>query len=283
MIRWLLGAASATVLVLTRGEPAPLGSRHEGELRPLLLRGAVSSTLSKAHLPLLIDLYWLRVLNGISEPETEERNQNLAAYGEFLTDLDPRFFHAYYYLGMLTPYSRGNDQYSNGELAIRLIRKGIARFPDDYRLRTVLAFLLTYIRHDPRAAVLEFAQIAKLPNAPGAAISSATALFVEQGRFDEAIELIESAMNREGQGGLGMLSDRKKQLEIERLLRTLDGAIKRAEQKLGHVPESLDEVIAANEWPADLRNDPQGGELSVRAGRGRSSWLVGRLEGIPKW
>jgi tetratricopeptide (TPR) repeat protein len=283
VIRLLLGAASAAALVMTRVEPAPLGSRHEGELRPLLLRGSVASTISKAHLPLLIDLYWLRVLIGISEPETAERNQNLAAYGEFLTDLDPRFFHAYYYLGMLTPYSLGNDQYSNGELAIKLIKKGIARFPEDYRLRTVLAFLLTYIRHDSRAAVLEFSEIAKLPNAPGAAISSATALFVEEGRFDDALELIENAMKREGQGGLRMLSDRKKQLEIEKLLRQLDEAIVRAERKLGRTPETLEDVIAAQEWPAELTKDPHGGELTVKAGRGRSSWLVGRLEGIPKW
>ena len=278
-----LGAVSVAVLVLVRSEPYPLESRHEGELRPLLLRGSVASTVSKAHLPLLIDLYWLRVLIGIAEPETQQRNKNLAAYGEFLTDLDPRFFHAYYYVGLVTPYSLGRDRYQNGDLALKLVRKGIKQFPRDYRLRMLNAFLLTYIEHDSRGAVNEFVEISQLPNAPAAAISSATAMFVEEGRFDEAVAMISRAMEEGGHGSMRLLSDRKKQLEIERMLRELDAAITVAAAKLGRTPQTLDEVIAAGAWPADARTDPQGGELSVEAGRGRSSWLVGRLKGIPEW
>ncbi|MBL8933212.1 MAG: hypothetical protein JNM69_01585 [Archangium sp.] len=248
-----------------------------------MLRGSIASTISKAHLPLLIDLYWLRTLIGISEPESEQRNKNLAAYGEFLTDLDPRFFHAYYFLALSTPYSLGRDRYLNGDLALKLVRKGIAQFPKDFRLRTLHAFLLTYVAHDSRAAVQEFVEISKLPNAPAAAISSATAMFVEEGRFDDAIAMISEAMDEGGHGSLTLLSDRKKQLEIERVLRELDAAIARVAARSGRTPESLEEVIAAGEWPADQTHDPHGGELTVEAGRGRSSWLVGRLEGIPKW
>jgi hypothetical protein len=283
LIRLVVGAVSICTLVLVRAPPADLEGRHEGELRPLLVRQSLASTVSKPHLPLLIDLYFLRCLIGISEPETEQRNKSLAAYGEFLTDLDPRFFHAYYYLALSTPYSLGRDQYLNGDLALRLVRKGIAQFPKDYRLRTLHAFLLTYVLHDSRAAVQEFVEISKLPNAPAGAISSATAMFVEEGRFDEAIGMLSQAMEEGGHGSLQLLSDRKKQLEIERLLRELDAAIQRTKQKLGRTPESLDEVVGAGEWPADQTHDPHGGELSVVDGRGRSSWLVGRVKGIPKW
>jgi len=73
----------------------------------------------------LIDLYFLRTLIGISEPESVLRNKNLYAYGEFLTDLDPRFFHAYYFLALATPYLVGRDRYVNGDLALKLVRKGI--------------------------------------------------------------------------------------------------------------------------------------------------------------
>lgn len=283
MTRLGLGAVSVAVLILVRAAPYPLEARHEGELRPLLLRGSVASTVSKAHLPLLIDLYWLRTLIGISEPESEQRNKNLAAYGDFLTDLDPRFFHAYYFLALSTPYSLGRDRYLNGDLALKLVRKGIKQFPADHRLRMLHAFLLTYIEHDSRAAVNEFIEISQFPNAPAAAISSATAMYVEEGRFDEALAMISQAMDEGGHGSMQLLSDRKKQLEIERVLRELDAAITAAAAKLGHTPESLDEVIAAGEWPAEARTDPQGGELSVEAGRGRSSWLVGRIKGIPEW
>lgn len=248
-----------------------------------MLRGSLASTVSKAHLPLLLDLYWLRTLIGISEPESVARNRNLYTYGEFLTDLDPRFFHAYYFLGLSTPFALGNDRYANGDLALKLVRKGIAHFPADYRLRMMHAFLLTYVEHDSRGAVEEFMVISKFPNAPGAAIASATAMFVEEDRFDEAIAMISEAMEREGQGGLGLLADRKNQLEIEKQLRELDAAIQRAGAKLGHTPQSLDEVIGVGEWPAEVTHDVHGGELSVEAGRGRSSWLLGRLEGIPKW
>lgn len=281
-MRWLVAAVSVLTLVLTRATPYPLELRHESELRPLLLRGWLASSISKPHLPLLIDLYWLRVLNGMAEPESAERNRNLAAYGEFLTELDPRFFHAYYYIGLMIPFSLGKDTFVNGELALKLVRKGIQQFPKDFRLRMVHAFLLTYVEHDSRAAVLEFVEIAKLPNAPAAAIASATAMFVEEGRFDEAMGMISEAMNEGGHGSLQLLSDRKKQLEIEQVLRNLDAAIERTTAKLGHVPETLEEVIAAGEWPAEQTQDPQGGDLTVKAGRGHSSWLVGRIKGIPK-
>lgn len=282
-LSWLLGAVSVLVLVLTRAAPYPLEARHEGELRPLLLRGSVASSVSKAHLPLLLDLYWLRALIGMAEPETEQRNKNLYAYGDFLTDLDPRFFHAYYFTALITPYSLGGDKFVNGDLALKMVRKALTQFPDDQRLHMQHAFLLTYIEHDSKAAVEVFLKMAKLPNAPAAAIASATALFVEQNDFEAAIGLVSEAMGEGGHGSTTLLSDRKKQLEIERQLRRLDAAIKAAAVKLGRTPDSLEEVIAAGEWSADETHDQEGGELSVEAGRGRSSWLVGRMEGIRKW
>ncbi|MBL8920927.1 MAG: hypothetical protein JNJ54_18840 [Myxococcaceae bacterium] len=281
--RWIPGVAAVLTLVLVRAEPYPFETRHWGEIRPLLLREGLARSLAKPVRPLLIDLYWLRALNGMGEAETAERNQNLAQYGFFLTELDPRFFHAYYYLALVTPYSLGGDRYLNGELALALVRKGLAQFPTDIRLRTLHAFLLTYIEHDTRAAVMEFVEISKQPNAPAAAISAATALFVDEGRFDEAIEMISQAMGEESRGGLQLLSDRKKQLEIEKLLRTLDAAIERTRQKTGRMPQTLEAVVEAGEWPAELTHDPHGGELAVKDGRGYSSWLVGRMEGITRW
>jgi hypothetical protein len=179
-------------------------------------------------------------------------------------------------------YSLGRDQYLNGDLALKLVRKGIKQFPTDYRLRMLSAFLLTYVEHNNRAAINEFVEISKFPNAPAAAIAAATALLVENGDFDAAIASVSTAMAEGGHGSMALLSDRKKQLEIERLLRELDAAIVTTSKKLGRTPESLEEVIAAGEWPADQTHDQQGGALRVEAGRGRSSWLVGRLKGIPE-
>jgi hypothetical protein len=279
----VLGAVAVVVLVLTRAEPYPLEARHLGELKPMLLRGGLATTVTRPLRPLLIDVYWLRCLVAMGEAESEARNRNLASYGFFLTELDPRFFHAYYMLGLSTPYSLGRDQYANGDLALKLVRRGLEHFPNDIRLRTLHAFLLHYIVHDARAAVMEFVTISKLPGAPAAAISSATALLVEEGRVDEAIEAIQVAMDEGGRGSMQLLSDRKKQLEIEKLLRELDAAILRAARKLSHTPTSLEDVVSAGEWPAVVTHDMHGGELSVEAGRGRSSWLVGRMEGIPRW
>jgi hypothetical protein len=271
------------VLVLTRTTPYPMESRHIGELRPLLLRGGLATSVTRPLRPLLIDLYWLRCLIGMGEPESEARNRNLASYGFFLTDLDPRFFHAYYFFGLATPYSLGQDRYANGDLALELVRRGIKQFPEDVRLRMLHAFLLHYVIHDGRAAVMEFVTMAKLPGAPAAALSSATALMVEEGRLDDAIEAMQNAMDEGGRGSMQLLSDRKKQLEIEKLLRELDRAIERSTVKLGHTPTSLAEVVAAGEWSPLVTHDMHGGELRVESGRGRSSWLVGRLEGIPQW
>lgn len=261
---------------------APPGStRRAGDLRPLLLRTSVASTVSKAHLPLLVDLYWLRVLIGIGEAETSERNVRLAEYGEFLTDLDPRFFHAYYFVSLVVPYATGPDEYRHGDLALKLVRKGIKQFPDDMRLRMLLAFLLTYIEHDLRAAVKEFVEMSKHPDAPPIAIASASALMADEGRMDEAIQLVTTALQHTPT--MKVLDDRRRQLVIEQMLRRLDAAIDRIEARTGHRPQTLDEVIAQGEWPADQRKDPEGGDLELKDGRAHSTWMVGRLKGIPEW
>jgi tetratricopeptide (TPR) repeat protein len=250
-------------------------------MRPLLLRPSVASTLAKAHLPLLLDLVWIRVLIGGDGPPSVEDNARLAEYGEFLTELDPRFFHAYYYISLLLPVATAPDEYANGELAIRLVRKGLKQFPNDIRLRMHLAFLLTYVERDLKGAVQQFVEISKLENAPPVAIASATAQLIEEGRFDEAYRLLDEGIERNPT--TKVLRDRRKQLRIEQELRELDAALDRAEQKTGRRPQRLDELIAAGEWPAERRRDVEGGELEVRDGKGYSSWLVGRLRGLPEW
>lgn len=260
---------------------APPGKARAGDLRPLLLRTTVASTVSKAHLPLLVDLYWLRVLIGIGEAESSERNERLAEYGEFLTDLDPRFFHAYYFVSLVVPYAVGPDKYEHGDLALKLVRKGLKQFPNDMRLRMELAFLLTYIEHDLRGAVAQFVEMSKHPDAPPIAIASATALMADEGRMDEAIQLVTRAL--ENNPSIKLLDDRRKQLIIEQVLRRMDQALDAAEARTGRRPTSLDELIAVGGWPADERHDPEGGDLEIKDGRAHSTWLVGRLKGIPEW
>lgn len=246
-----------------------------------MLRSNFARTAAKSVLPLLIDLYWFRVLNAISEPEVPSKGKLLAEYGEFLTDLDPRFFHAYYYLSLAIPYPLGHNQYDNGPAAEALVRKGIANLPEDYRLRIVLVFNLLNVKKDKAAALEEFRRFIKVKSAPALAPLSATVLMAEAGQIDEAQSVIDEAMKTLSPEFHKQLEERRRQLSIERELQQLDAAIDACASR-GPAPETLEAVISCGTWPSVRTTDQFGGEFSVGPdGRAASTSLLRRLR-VPK-
>ena len=132
MLKHLVVAVLAVVLVASQSRP-PVVVRRESDLRPLLLRAGVVSLLAKSQRPLLIDLLWLRALNSIGDPDSERKNRALYDYAVFLTELDPRLYHAYLYIGLNVTARRGRE-WVNADLADDLYGRGLKQFPTDLKL-----------------------------------------------------------------------------------------------------------------------------------------------------
>jgi hypothetical protein len=130
----------AVAVLLALASPPPLTERPS-DLRPVLLRPSVARTLSRPYVPMLVDLLWLRSLNAIGQRDSVSKNLALFEYAQTLTDLDPRFYQAYTYLGLNIP-AAVDRTWHGGELASALFRKGLVSFPTDLRLHLYLGYSL---------------------------------------------------------------------------------------------------------------------------------------------
>lgn len=251
---------------------------RESDLRPVLLRPAVARTLSKPFLPLLIDVYWLRVLNAIGDTDSTRKNRALYDYGRVLTDLDPRFLEAYVYLGVNIPFQEERNVWANAELASDLLRRGLTRFPDNAKLHLFLGFTLFQMERKYVEAAEVFASLAKLPDSPPWAALLATRLLSHGGEAKEGLalarELLASTPDEETRAEL---EQRVLDMEVEATLQSVDDAVASFTQRFGVAPPSLEELISQGVYSGP-RVDARGGSISIGAnGKATTTSLERRL------
>ncbi len=264
-------------LVLSRLSP-PNRTLRQSELRPVVLRPALAKTLSRSQLPLLIDLYWLRVLNAIGEADSAQKNRDLYAYGVVLTELDPRFRTAYSYIGLNIPFQYERNKYKNGDLAIDLLERGVRQFPNDMQLHLYLGFTMVFVERHYREAADVFLRGSKLPNAPRFMAGLATRLLSQSGQAGDALKLARDlAASTEDEEVKSGLEQRVQELEVEVLLQQVDAAASQFKQRTGHDATSLDELVAAGDYRGPTE-DSRGGTVSLKDGKGTSTSLERRVE-----
>lgn len=165
----VLGLAS--IVALSRWIDArrpPVDVRLEEER--LYLTGATAKRMSLGFNGLVADWYWMRSLQYvgrklINQRETAQIDDLSAANTQLLyplldtaTTLDPHFMAVYEYGGIVLPAINQDD-------AIKLLRKGIAANPEDWKLYQHLGYIY-WKRGDHRAASETYGAGAKLPGAP---------------------------------------------------------------------------------------------------------------------
>lgn len=275
---WLkAGALALGVLCIALTVQPPVRVYRESDMRPVLLRPAVARTISRPFLPLLLDLYWLRALNAIGEEDSERKNRGLYEYALVITELDPRFYEVYKYLGLNIPYEVDRNKWVNVELSSDLFRRGLKVFPDDLKLHLYLGYNLFSLERKFREASDVFLAGSRCPGAPDFMAPFATRLLAHDGSAEAALalarELAESATDEESRQEF---QTRALELEVEVVLQRVDKAVARFTEEQQRGPKDMEELKAKGYWDGPME-DPHGEKIVIGYdGKVRSGSFGGR-------
>jgi len=133
----------------------------------LLQSGNTLRKLSLGYESLLADIYWTRAVQYYGERlGVEDANYELLApLLDITTTLDPRLIVAYRF-GSVFLSERGRAGPGRTDLAVALVKKGIAANPNEWRLYFDLGFLYYWRLKDYPAASTAYLAGSKVPGAP---------------------------------------------------------------------------------------------------------------------
>lgn len=273
-----LVALIAGLGLVALGFERPDTKRRESEFRPLLLRPALARTISRPMLPMLIDVLWLRTLNAIGLRDTAQKNLGLYQYGLVLTELDPRFYEVYKYVGLNVPFATGRDQWVNAAEASDMFRRGLKVFPSDLRFHMYLGFNLFHRERKFIEASDVFVAASRLPNALDYFAPLAVRLRAHGGSPEEAIAITRQLIESETDEAVrGMLEQRLGDLYVEVVLQKVDRAAAAFKERTGRQASTLAELREAGLYDGP-DHDPLDGEISLKDGKGTSTTITRRLE-----
>jgi hypothetical protein len=133
----------------------------------LLLRsGALLKKLSLGYEPLLADIYWTRVVQyyGVRARKPGATYEQLWPLLDITTTLDPKLMIAYRF-GAVFLSERLPGGPGEADLAVQLVKRGIAENPDEWRLYQDLGFLYSIHLKDYQKASEAYLEGSKNPNA----------------------------------------------------------------------------------------------------------------------
>lgn len=277
MSKFVVLAVALATLAFTSRPPAP--PLHHHDFRPLLLRPALAKTISKPFVPALVDLLWLRSLNAIGLKDSVQKNKALYEYGVVLTELDPKFYQVYEYLGLNIPFADKRDHFVGGDLACDLFARGIKVFPQDRKLFMYLGFSLFHHQRKFAEASDVFARAARLPDALPWMAPLAARLKAHSGSAEDALKLTHDLLSAELDDDVrAQLEKRAGELEIEIVLQRVDRAAEAFTKALGRPPRDVAELKEQHFYDGGFL-DPAQGFISLDAnGKALSTSLERRME-----
>lgn len=257
----------------------PKTPAHENEVRPLLFRPALTRTITKPFLPLLVDVLWLRSLNAIGLKDSEEKNRTLHSYGVAITELDPRFHKAYEFIGLNIPFPVARNVWSGGDLACDMFRRGLKVFPYDMKLHLYLGFSLFHHQRKFSEAADAFFYAATLPGALPFMAPLATRLKAHSGAAEDALDMTKSLLSSTlDEDVRAQLEQRIGELEVEVLLQTVDRASRAYFSSVGRWPTAVEQLQSAGLYDGPAA-DPTGVFILIDAeGKATTSAIQRRLE-----
>ena len=232
------------------------------EKEELLLRsGAAIKKLSLGYESLLADIYWTRAVQyygarvGTPQPDWGL----LWPLLDVTTTLDPHLMIAYRF-GAIFLSESGEGGAGRTDLAIELVKRGIASNPGEWRLYTDLGFLYYWRLRDYSNAAAAYLAGSKNPKAP-LWVKLMAARVADKGGSLETSRMIWSELYESTtdpnirKNALQQLRGLKAQEDETRL----DELAERYRQRLGRYPASVREILAAG-MLAGVPVDPAGFE-----------------------
>jgi hypothetical protein len=267
---------SLVVVVLTLTPP---NTNIEKYTAPLLPRASLLRIGGRAFLPLLADYYWLAAIQASGKANSEAEYRDLADYAQLITDLDPDFAYVYQFGGTMVPYNRGRETWVNTRESTAILEKGVARFPNSVMLRTLLAYNYSVFQKEYERAAHILEETARLPGTPRYLSLLATRLYAQAGAFEAASAFADQfAATADDPDLRAAFEHRKKEIALERILQLLDRAVADFHQRIGRLPNDLNELVSSGTLES-LPADPLEGDLYLgEDGRTYSTSQEHRLE-----
>jgi len=274
---FIILAGALTVIALTARPPAP--SLRLPDSAPVLPRARSLLALFGSHRQLLADVYWLQATYRTGIAGTASEYRDIYYYAQLITDIDPDFQYAYYFGTVVPPYNHGHETWVNTKESTAMAEKGLAKFPDDLRLRLLHAYNLSYFERDYPRAAGELIRASKLPNAPAFIGALATRMYATSDSFEAALSLTDALLAQaEDQETREFYQRRRKEILLERTLKTVDQASRQFRDRTGHPPTSLEQLLVTGDM-ASMPVDPFGGAIVLdEEGRSHSTAVAKRLQ-----
>jgi tetratricopeptide (TPR) repeat protein len=227
----------------------------------------------------LADAYWVGGIHYFGEPKNAQVSYaELPNYLELVNELAPDFRFAYIFGGMAIPWNRGG-KWVNIEAANKVLERGIARFPEDWFMRLMLAYNYSEHLKEYSKAADQITEAAKTPGSPSYLTSLASRMLVVSGDLSAA-KLLAQKFAEETPDPLikARMLRRQVEIDVEADLRRLDAAIMKYREAEGALPRSLD-ALCSKGYLDFIPEEPFGGEYSYDSETGtvKSSTLHDRI------
>ena len=156
----------ASVILLQRSIDAQRDTFAKQGEELLVQSGPLLKKLSLGYDSLLADIYWTRVVQyyGAKLPTSDRNFSLLAPLLEVATTLDPHLIPAYHFGAFFLSEKQGGA--GRPDLAVDLVKKGVAANPDSWLLASDLGFLYYMRLYDYPKAAEAYYETSKIPGAP---------------------------------------------------------------------------------------------------------------------
>ncbi|RMF93497.1 MAG: hypothetical protein D6734_09910, partial [Candidatus Schekmanbacteria bacterium] len=225
---------------------------------------------------LIADILWLKIIQYVGERKQTEKGWDwLYNNTNLLTDLDPNFYLAYQFSGLiLTVFANRIDQ------SITILKKGAKYNPDNWFIYFLLGYNYFNEIRDYKKAAFYIRQASLVKGSPAFLKLFATRLYSSAGNPEDGIIFTESLLRKtENEEMKKRLNERLKLLYIERDLKLLNEKVKDYIKKFKTTPTSLQDLVKAN-LLTSIPKDPFGKEyyLDITTGTVKSASTTERLK-----
>jgi len=194
--------------------------------------------------PVIADYYWIQALQLVAGEKSAERNRTVREVIDLVTGLDPWVDHPYRFAALWLTGTEEEVKHAN-----RLLEKGIAYHPLDWRDRFYLGYNLFFYLEDNARAADELEAAMGLPGAPYYLGSFIARLRASGDSLDTAALFLEQMIAQtQDEYAKAEYIDVYDEVETERRARRLDRARVEFQKRNGRDVRGLSEL-----WSGPLR------------------------------
>ena len=205
------------------------------------------------------DIYWTRVVQYYGGKRRDEDSNFvlLASLLDIATELDPHLIVAYKFGGIFLA-QKAPQGAARPDLAVKLLYRGIAENPDEWRLWADVGFIYYWDMHDYKKAAEAYLEGSRHPGAAIWMKPMAAQLAAEGGSRQVSVflwsEIYRTATNELiRKNAVGHLQALKAEDDTEHL----DNVIADFKDRFGRLPNSMNELVSVGLLPA-VPVDPAG-------------------------